>query len=83
LPGVRVREESDEDLAARVRTWEAGRRLRTLGTVPAELRLAAADSGTTVLDAPPLCAGRRELLTVVREQTISRTRHRFGHLPQE
>jgi RHH-type proline utilization regulon transcriptional repressor/proline dehydrogenase/delta 1-pyrroline-5-carboxylate dehydrogenase len=81
LPGIEFRRESDEELARRVGTWTGGRRLRALGQVPTELRRAAADSGTTVLDAEPLCAGRRELLTVLREQTISRTLHRFGYLP--
>jgi RHH-type proline utilization regulon transcriptional repressor/proline dehydrogenase/delta 1-pyrroline-5-carboxylate dehydrogenase len=28
-----------------------------------------------------LASARRELLTVVREQAVSRTLHRFGHLP--
>ncbi len=35
----------------------------------------------TVLDGPVLATGRRELLAVTREQAVSRTRHRFGHLP--
>jgi len=34
----------------------------------------------TVLDHPVLASGRRELLTVLREQAISRTVHRFGHV---
>jgi len=29
-----------------------------------------------------LASGRRELLTVVREQAVSRTRHRFGHVTE-
>jgi RHH-type proline utilization regulon transcriptional repressor/proline dehydrogenase/delta 1-pyrroline-5-carboxylate dehydrogenase len=33
-----------------------------------------------VLDGPVLASGRRELLTVVREQAVSRTLHRFGHV---
>ena len=37
----------------------------------------------TVLDAPVVLSGRRELLTVLREQAISRTMHRFGHVSQE
>lgn len=35
----------------------------------------------TVLDAPVLASAEREMLTVVREQSVSRTLHRFGHLP--
>ena len=39
----------------------------------------AADA-VTVLAAPVLATGRRELLTVLREQAVSQTLHRFGHL---
>ena len=35
----------------------------------------------TVLDGPVLASAARELLTVVREQAVSRTLHRFGHVP--
>ena len=35
----------------------------------------------SVIDGPVLANGRRELLTLLREQAISRTLHRFGHLP--
>ena len=34
-----------------------------------------------MLDGPVLASGARELLTVVREQAVSRTLHRFGHVP--
>ena len=37
----------------------------------------------TVLFGDVLSTGRRELLTFVREQAISRTLHRFGHVPPE
>ena len=43
--------------------------------------LAAED--VTVLAGPVLATGRRELLTVLREQAVSRTRHRFGHLQRQ
>ncbi|MFP5021701.1 proline dehydrogenase family protein [Pseudonocardia phyllosphaerae] len=59
-----------------------GERIRTVGTVPDELRVAAAQAGASIVDAPVLVDGRRELLTVLREQAISRTRHRFGHIEQ-
>ncbi|MEQ3549413.1 bifunctional proline dehydrogenase/L-glutamate gamma-semialdehyde dehydrogenase [Pseudonocardia nematodicida] len=61
-------------------TPEPGGRIRALGTVPAELRTAAVEAGASIVDTPVLVDGRRELLTVLREQAISRTRHRFGHL---
>jgi len=40
-----------------------------------------AGENVTVLAGPVLATGRRELLSVLREQAVSRTRHRFGHLP--
>jgi RHH-type transcriptional regulator, proline utilization regulon repressor / proline dehydrogenase / delta 1-pyrroline-5-carboxylate dehydrogenase len=36
--------------------------------------------GASLVDAPVVADGRREMLTVLREQAISRTRHRFGHV---
>jgi len=48
----------------------------------AGLREAAATRAgeVTVLDHPVLASGARELRTVLHEQAVSRTRHRFGHL---
>jgi RHH-type proline utilization regulon transcriptional repressor/proline dehydrogenase/delta 1-pyrroline-5-carboxylate dehydrogenase len=57
-----------------------GERLRAVGTVPEALRRAAAEVGASLVDAPVLADGRRELLSVLREQAISVTRHRFGHV---
>ena len=57
-----------------------GERLRVVGTAPEALRRAAAAVGASVVDAAPVREGRREMLTVLREQAISRTRHRFGHI---
>ncbi|MDN5914357.1 MAG: bifunctional proline dehydrogenase/L-glutamate gamma-semialdehyde dehydrogenase, partial [Pseudonocardia sp.] len=59
---------------------EPGERIRALGAVPEELRVAAAGAGASVVDSAVLLDGRRELPTVLREQAISRTRHRFGHI---
>ncbi len=59
---------------------EAAERLRVVGTAPEALRRAAAEVGASLVDAPVLADGRRELLTVLREQAISVTRHRFGHV---
>ena len=44
------------------------------------MRRAAAEVGASLVDAPVLADGRRELLSVLREQAISVTRHRFGHV---
>jgi RHH-type proline utilization regulon transcriptional repressor/proline dehydrogenase/delta 1-pyrroline-5-carboxylate dehydrogenase len=57
-----------------------GERLRTVGEVPTTLRRAAAEVGASLVDAPVLADGRREMLSVLREQAVSVTRHRFGHV---
>jgi RHH-type transcriptional regulator, proline utilization regulon repressor / proline dehydrogenase / delta 1-pyrroline-5-carboxylate dehydrogenase len=67
--------EVDPDVAP-----EPGERLRVVGTAPEALRRAAAEVGASLVDAPVLADGRREMLTVLREQAISVTRHRFGHV---
>ncbi|WP_448062817.1 proline dehydrogenase family protein [Cellulomonas hominis] len=77
----RVGQEDDVAFADRVRAGGVDGRIRVVGTAPG-LRAAAAErvGAVTVLDRPVLASGRRELLTVVREQAVSRTRHRFGHV---
>jgi RHH-type transcriptional regulator, proline utilization regulon repressor / proline dehydrogenase / delta 1-pyrroline-5-carboxylate dehydrogenase len=57
-----------------------GERLRVLGTAPGALRLRAAERGASLVEGPALADGRRELLSVLREQVVSITRHRFGHI---
>ena len=76
----RVAERDDATFAAQVRDGVVGGRIRVIGTAPG-LRAAARTrvGEVTVLDGPVLASGRRELLTVLREQAISRTTHRFGH----
>jgi RHH-type proline utilization regulon transcriptional repressor/proline dehydrogenase/delta 1-pyrroline-5-carboxylate dehydrogenase len=56
-------------------------RVRVIGAAPG-LRTAARDDDVgrvTIIDHPVLAAAEREMLTVLKEQVISRTRHRFGH----
>ncbi|HEX5945768.1 MAG TPA: proline dehydrogenase family protein [Acidimicrobiales bacterium] len=75
--------ESVAAFVARVRSGDVRGRVRVVGDertmLPGEL---AADE-VTVLAGPALATGRRELLTLVREQAISQTLHRFGHLPPD
>lgn len=73
--------EDDAAFAERVRAGQVTGRVRVVGTVTG-LREAAAEvvGDVTVLDHPVVASGRRELLTVLREQAVSRTRHRFGHV---
>lgn len=55
-------------------------RIRVLGAPEPELLAAAAAHGHSVLRGPVLLSGRRELLSVLREQAVSTTRHRYGHV---
>jgi RHH-type proline utilization regulon transcriptional repressor/proline dehydrogenase/delta 1-pyrroline-5-carboxylate dehydrogenase len=75
--------ESVAAFVARVRAGEVSGRVRVVGDERATLAGELAVDGVTVLAEPVLATGRRELLTVLREQAISRTLHRFGHLPPE
>lgn len=77
----RAAAEPDEAFAARVAAGDVTGRVRVVGTAPGLRAAAVARTGeVTVLDAPVVASGRRELMTVLREQAVSRTRHRFGHI---
>ena len=74
-----------EDLATfaqRLRDAETSTRVRAIGqeSKVRDLVHALSGSSATVLADPVLANGRRELLTFLREQAISRTLHRFGHV---
>lgn len=71
----------DAELAARVRDGRVRGRVRVVGSAPG-LREAAAErvGDVTVLDHEVVASGRRELLTVLHEQAVSRTTHRYGHV---
>ena len=75
--------ESVEEFVARVRSGVVSGRVRVVGDEGGGLLRELAGDEVTVLTGPVLAAGRRELLTVLREQAVSRTRHRFGHLTSE
>ena len=66
--------------AARVDRGEVTGRIRLVGRNDALAR-ELAEEDVTLLAGEVLATGRRELLTMLREQAISRTMHRFGHLP--
>ncbi len=55
-------------------------RVRVIGPVAPELRTAANAAGIHIVDSPVTGEGRIELLHYLREQTISRTMHRYGNL---
>jgi RHH-type proline utilization regulon transcriptional repressor/proline dehydrogenase/delta 1-pyrroline-5-carboxylate dehydrogenase len=64
----------------RVRAGTITGRIRVVGDENVELLRELAGEQVTVVAGPVLASGRRELLNVLREQAISRTLHRFGHL---
>lgn len=74
------RSETIEEFTTRASTWVQSGRVRSLeaGETPAICE--AVSTSIAVLDGPPLQSGRRELLGFLREQTVSRPRHRFGHV---
>ena len=55
-------------------------RVRLIGTAGPELRQAANEAGVHLADDPVTTDGRIELLHYLREQSISRTLHRYGNL---
>jgi RHH-type proline utilization regulon transcriptional repressor/proline dehydrogenase/delta 1-pyrroline-5-carboxylate dehydrogenase len=77
----RASSEPDEVFAARVASGEVSGRIRVVGTAPGLREAAAGRLGElTVLDFPVTGSGRRELLCCVREQALSITKHRYGHV---
>jgi RHH-type proline utilization regulon transcriptional repressor/proline dehydrogenase/delta 1-pyrroline-5-carboxylate dehydrogenase len=78
-----VDDESHDRFARRVRTGAVLGRVRVVGAAPGLRTAAAHHAGdVTVLDGPVLASAERELLTVLREQAVSRTLHRFGHVDE-
>jgi RHH-type proline utilization regulon transcriptional repressor/proline dehydrogenase/delta 1-pyrroline-5-carboxylate dehydrogenase len=74
-------ESSHDAFAATVAAGQVPGRIRVIGATPGLHDAAATVLGTTtVLDAPVVASGARELLTVLREQAVSRTKHRYGHI---
>jgi RHH-type proline utilization regulon transcriptional repressor/proline dehydrogenase/delta 1-pyrroline-5-carboxylate dehydrogenase len=55
-------------------------RIRVVGDAEPELRDLGAAAGIHVDDSPVTTDGRRQLLVFLREQSVSRTLHRYGNL---
>ena len=83
LPGsighVQVVGESDDAFLDRA-AGTADARVRAVGEVPGSLVDDLVEAGVDVITGDVLATGRRELLPFVREQAVSTTRHRFGHV---
>jgi RHH-type proline utilization regulon transcriptional repressor/proline dehydrogenase/delta 1-pyrroline-5-carboxylate dehydrogenase len=74
-------QEDDAAFADRVGAGQVPGRIRLVGTSAGLREASRARVGeVTLLDHPVLAAAAREMLTVVREQAVSRTRHRYGHV---
>ena len=82
LAGREVRVEDDAAAVAGLAAAGPGR-VRVVGSVAAGLHEAAAQAEVHVADAPVTPSGRLEMLWWLREQAVSRTRHRFGNLLAE
>ncbi|HWM19402.1 MAG TPA: bifunctional proline dehydrogenase/L-glutamate gamma-semialdehyde dehydrogenase [Ilumatobacteraceae bacterium] len=72
--------ETTAEFTARVRSGAVVGRVRAFGDDAVGLLRELAGENVTVLAGPVLGTGRRELLSMLREQAVSRTRHRFGHV---
>jgi len=75
----RLTEESDADFAASLADHRFGR-VRAVGPVGDEVRRAAVAADVDVIDEAVTASGRLELRWYLREQSVSRTLHRFGNL---
>jgi RHH-type proline utilization regulon transcriptional repressor/proline dehydrogenase/delta 1-pyrroline-5-carboxylate dehydrogenase len=78
--GIELLEEADEAVASSLDRGDLRLRYAARDRVPAEIRRAAAATGTWIADAPVVAAGRVELLWYLREQSISHDYHRYGNL---
>jgi RHH-type proline utilization regulon transcriptional repressor/proline dehydrogenase/delta 1-pyrroline-5-carboxylate dehydrogenase len=72
--------QSDIQLANRVSRITGDVRLRVLTEVSDDVRRAAQTAGVTIDDSPVTGLGRLDLLRFLKEQSISRTMHRYGRL---
>lgn len=80
------RAETSEDFLIRVERGDVQGRIRLLGTnlrLLHGLREEELTGDITLFEGPVLAAGRRELLPLMREQALSMTMHRFGHLAKD
>ena len=77
--GVEVVVESDAAFMASLPAHK-GVRVRHIGPAGTDLAAAAWKSGVDLLHGPVLQVGRLEMLAMLREQAVSRTRHRFGNV---
>ena len=79
-PATTVITETSEAFRLQLDEFRWGR-VRIVGSATAELRRAANDAEVTIVDEAVTPSGRLELRHYLREQSVSRTLHRFGNVP--
>lgn len=79
VAGWRV--EKTHEFTTRASTWIEPGRIRVLDSTETPIIAEAVSTAVAVLPGEALQDGRRELLVFLREQALSRTEHRYGHLP--
>ena len=72
--------EGKAGLIARLQSAGGFERLRLLDPVSLNVKAAAHEMSTGVIDAPALATGRMELRWYLREQTVSQVVHRYGNV---
>ncbi|HUK62957.1 MAG TPA: bifunctional proline dehydrogenase/L-glutamate gamma-semialdehyde dehydrogenase, partial [Dongiaceae bacterium] len=80
LPGVELVVEAEAGFAERLAHRGDAERVRAWERISTAARAAANAAGVTVIDVPVLATGRLELRWYLREQTVSRTLHRYGNV---
>ncbi len=78
VAGWRV--ETTAEFTTRASTWVQPGRVRCADEHEVAAIAEAVSTGVAVLPGPVLQSGRREMLALLREQSVSRTQHRFGHV---
>jgi RHH-type proline utilization regulon transcriptional repressor/proline dehydrogenase/delta 1-pyrroline-5-carboxylate dehydrogenase len=74
-----VSRDADAEFIARLESMKPSK-VRALGRVSDAIYAACDEHGIPIDDAPVVSAGRIELLRWVREQSVSRTMHRYGNV---
>lgn len=75
------RVETRSEFTTRASTWVQPGRIRALDSQEVRGLTASVSTSINILGGPALQSGHRELLTFLREQSVSKTLHRYGYIP--
>jgi RHH-type transcriptional regulator, proline utilization regulon repressor / proline dehydrogenase / delta 1-pyrroline-5-carboxylate dehydrogenase len=81
-PGVETVVEAEAGFVERLAHHADTERVRAWEPLSTAARAAANGTGVTIIDAPVLANGRLELRFYLREQAVSRVRHRYGSVTE-